>query len=176
MLRAYKRKTKNYIKKSKKALTKEDHKFLKQLLALQKKSTCLRAHVASIIVDKNNKVIAEGTNSYHPIYSCKKIGCIRDIRNTPSGSNREICYGLCAEQYLISQAAKDQIPTQDTTIYVTTHPCRICECLIVSADIKRVVYVRGYPDVLPQFDPFKKHGIELIHAKEYDTLPKPFDV
>ncbi len=156
-------------------LTKNDHKVLKRLIEITPNSTCLRASVASILA-KDGEILIESHNNSLPKFDCKKIGCIRDIRNTPSGSNREICYGLCAEQYLISQAAKDQIPTQDTTIYVTTHPCRICECLIVSADIKRVVYVRGYPDVLPQFDPFKKHGIELIHAKEYDTLPKPFDV
>lgn len=128
------------------------------------------------ILAKNDTILLEAHNNTLPGFNCSKIGCIRDIRSVPSGSSREICYGLCAEQFLIAEAAKKQIQTKGATIYVTTHPCRICECLIVSAGIKRVVYVRGYPDVLPQFDPSKKHGIEMIHAKEYDTLPKPFDI
>ena len=152
-----------------------DHKVLKRLIEIAPNSTCIRASVASILA-RDEEILIETHNNTLPKFDCKNIGCIRDVRNVPSGSNREICYGLCAEQYLIAQAAQRQIPTKNTTIYVTTHPCRICECLIVSAGIKRVVYVRGYPDVLPQYDPFKKHGVELIHAKEYDSLPKPFDV
>lgn len=156
-------------------LTDNDHKILDRLISIAHQSTCLRASVAAILA-KDDEILLEAHNNTLPKFDCSKIGCIRDIRNVPSGSNREICYGLCAEQFLIANAAKKQIKTEGTTIYVTTHPCRICECLIVSAGIKRVVYVRGYPDVLPQFDPFKKHEVEMIHAKEYDTLPKPLDV
>lgn len=157
-------------------LTEADHKNLKRLIEIAPKSTCLRAQVSCILADSEGKNLLETNNNTLPQFDCNKLGCIRDIRNVPSGSNREICYGLCAEQYLLAQAAKEKIGTEDTTIYVTTHPCRICECLIVSAGITRVVYVRGYPDALPQYDPFKKYEIELVHASEYDTLPKPFDV
>ncbi len=157
-------------------LTNADHKILKRLIEIAPNSTCLRAQVSCILADAKGKILLESNNDTLPKFDCNKIGCIRDIRSVPSGSNREICYGLCAEQYILSLAAKERISTENTTIYVTTHPCRICECLIVSSGIKRVVYVRGYPDVLPQYDPFKKYEIEVIHATEYDTLPKPFDV
>ena len=171
-MRAYKRKTKNYIKKSKKALTKEDHKYLKQLLTLQKKSSCIRAHVASLVVNKEGEVIAKGTNSFHPIYNCNKIGCIRDIRKVPSGSRREICYGLCAEQYCFAEMAKKGVTCKGGSIYVTSHPCRICESMIAESGIKKVVFVKGYPDIIPEYDILPDYKIEVIHAKEYaDTKP-----
>ncbi|MBU1018445.1 MAG: deaminase [Patescibacteria group bacterium] len=171
-MRAFKRKTKNYIKKSKKSLTKEDHKFLKQLIRLQKKSSCLRAHVACIVVDKQGKAIAKATNSFHPIYNCKKIGCIRDIRKVPSGSRREICYGLCAEQYAFSELAKKGFSCKGGTFYVTSHPCRICESMIAESGAAKVVFVKGYPDIIPEYDILPDYKIEVIHAKEYsDTKP-----
>ena len=156
-------------------LTEMDHMALKRLIKIAPNSTCLRAQVSCVLA-KDNNIILETNNNTLPKFDCNKIGCIRDVRSVPSGSNREICYGLCAEQYLLAYAAEQGISTKGTSIYVTTHPCRICECLIVSAGISRVIYVRGYPDVLPQYDPFKKYGVEVLHAAEYDSLPKPFDV
>jgi len=171
-MRAYKRKTKNYIKRSRKALTSSDHKFLKKLIALQKKSKCLRANVASIVVSADGKIIAQATNSPHEIYSCKKIGCIRDIRQVPSGSRREICYGICAEQYCFAQMAGKGVSCKDGTIYVTSHPCRICESMIAESGIKRVVFIKGYPDIIPEYDVLPDYKIEVVHAKEYtDTKP-----
>ncbi|HCW32174.1 MAG: deoxycytidylate deaminase, dCMP deaminase [Candidatus Peregrinibacteria bacterium GW2011_GWE2_39_6] len=163
----------NFVLKSGVKLS--DHKILKRLLKIAGRSTCLRAKVGCILV-KKNKILLETNNNTLPKFDCSKIGCIRDIKKVPSGLNREICYGLCAEQYLLSYAAKKGISVRGGTIYVTTHPCRICECLIAAAGIKRVVYVRGYPDVLAQFDPLRKYGIEVIDASEYDILPKPGDV
>jgi dCMP deaminase len=156
-------------------LTENDHIALKRLIEIAGNSTCTRAKVASLIM-KDGKILIETNNNTMPKFDCNMIGCIRDIREVPSGSKREICYGLCAEQYLMAYAAKEGIAVKNASIYVTTHPCRICECLIASSGISRVIYVRGYPDVLPQFDPFKKYNVDTIHAGQYDTLPKPFDV
>jgi len=164
---AHKRKTKNYIKESNHALTEDDHKLLKKLVALQKKSTCLRAHVGAIVVNEG-KIIAQATNSFHPIYNCNKIGCIRDIRHVPSGSRREICYGLCAEQYAFAQMAREGYCCKSGSIYVTSHPCRICESMIAESGIKRVIFLKGYPDIIPEYDILPDYGIEVIHAKEFE--------
>ncbi|PIP65804.1 hypothetical protein COW94_05095 [Candidatus Peregrinibacteria bacterium CG22_combo_CG10-13_8_21_14_all_44_10] len=169
---AHRRKTKNYIKTSKKALTDADHEFLKKLVETQKKSECLRAHVASIVVNADGEIIAKATNSPHKIYSCKKIGCIRDIRKVPSGSRREICYGICAEQYCFVEMAKKGVSCKGGTIYVTSHPCRICESMIAESGIKRVVFIKGYPDMIPEYDILPDYKIEVVQAKEYgDTKP-----
>lgn len=151
-------------------LTKSDLKFLKLLNALAKRSTCLRAKVAAIAV-KNGKILAKTDNSPHKCYNCKKIGCIRDIQQIPSGQRREICYGLCAEQRLLAEIAKKGIKLDKTTLYITSHPCRICEGLIAESGISRVVYIKGFPDVIPIYDTLKDFKIEVVQAGEHDEFP-----
>lgn len=151
-------------------LTKEDHKFLNKLKITGEKSTCLRAKVGAIAV-RDGRVLATGDNSPHKCYDCKIIGCIRDIQQIPSGQKREVCYGLCAEQRLLANAGKNGVTLKGATMYVTSHPCRICEGLLAETGIKRVVYIKGYPDVIPVYDTLKDFGVEVVHAPEHDDKP-----
>ena len=153
------------------SLTSSDLKFLKLLKNLAKHSTCLRAKVAAIAV-KNGKILAKADNSPHKCYNCKKIGCIRNIQQIPSGTRREICYGLCAEQRLLAESAKKGIKLDKATLYVISHPCRICEGLIAESGISRVIYIKGFPDVIPIYDTLKDFKIEVIQAGEHDTNPR----
>lgn len=142
------------------AITKKDIKFLEILDQMEPKAKCIRANIAAIIV-KNGKILAKHTNDWHKETDCGKIGCIRNIRKIESGTRREICYGMCAEQWCIAIAAKKGIPVKGSTIYVTKHPCRVCESLIAESGIKRVVFQEGYPDPLPKFDILKARGIKV---------------
>lgn len=142
-------------------LNQNDHRILRKLEELNQKALCIRAKI-SCIVAKNGKILVESNNDWLPCYDCTKIGCIRNILSIPSGHQREICYGLCAEQYCVSFAAKNGISLQGATLYCTKHPCRICASLVAMAGIKKVVYLDGYPDVLPHFDIFKTQKIETI--------------
>ncbi|MBI5755232.1 deoxycytidylate deaminase [Candidatus Peregrinibacteria bacterium] len=145
-----------------------DKKFLKQTLKLAEKSLCLRKRVAVMIV-KNGKILMAKTNDPLPAYDCKKLGCIRDQMNIPHGHRREICYGICAEMYAIASLAASGKNAKGATLYVTIHPCRICEGLIASAGIKRVVYASDYPSVMPHIDTLRDHGIEALRI----VLPIP---
>lgn len=146
-------------------LTQTDIKFIKRTLELGGTSRCIRANIAAIVA-KNNKILVEYCNHPMSLYDCTKIGCIRNICNLKSGERREICYGLCAEQYSIALAAEKGISLKGATIYVGKHPCRICECMICVSGIQKVVFCGGYPDVLPNFNPFEDYGIEVIQAGE----------
>lgn len=146
-------------------LSSQNKKFIRKIQKMAKKSRCLRAKLAALLVDKKGKIISASCNDPHACYNCNKIGCIRNIMNIPSGTQREICYGLCAEQYAIAFAAKYGKSTKDATIYVTKHPCRICESLIAEAGIMKVVYCEGYPDVFPKWDVLKDYGVEVVQAK-----------
>lgn len=150
-------------------ITKTDLKFLKTLDKLEPKALCIRANIAAMFV-KNGKILVKHCNDWHKEANCKKIGCIRNIRKIKSGTQREICYGMCAEQWCLSLAAKKGISTKGATCYVTKHPCRICESLLTEAGIKRVVYQEGYPDVLPKFNLFKSRKIKV--EKGQDTNAK----
>lgn len=151
-------------------LTKLDKKFLKLLKRVGPKSTCLRAKVGAIAV-RNNRVLATGDNSFHKCYDCNLIGCIRNIQQIPSGTRREICYGICAEQRLFARAAQKGIKLAGATLYVTSHPCRVCEGMIAESGIKRVVYIKGFPDVIPIYDTLKDFGLEVVLAADEDERP-----
>lgn len=141
-------------------ITQKDYQFLQKIDQLEPKAHCLRAQIACMIV-KNGQILIQSTNDWLKGYPCGSIGCIRDIQKVPSGSKREICYGLCAEQWAISLAAKDGISLKGATLYCTKHPCRICASMIAVSGITRVVYQEGYPDVLPNFDILKTSDIEV---------------
>ncbi|MDD3861562.1 MAG: deaminase [Candidatus Gracilibacteria bacterium] len=140
------------------AITKKDLKFLEIIDIIEPTANCLRANIACLIV-KRGKILVKATNDWHPEADCRKIGCIRNILKVESGTRREICYGMCAEQWCIVEAAKKGISLEGATAYITKHPCRICESMLTEAGITRVVYQEGYPDVLPKFDLFKKRGV-----------------
>jgi dCMP deaminase len=154
-----------------KNITKEDIKFLRLVDKLEPTSTCLRANVACALV-KGGKVLVKGTNNHHKETNCKRLGCIRDRQHVKSGTHREICYGLCAEQWCLAQAAKKGIKTQGSTAYTTKHPCRVCESLLTEAGIKRVVYQDGYPEILPSFNLFDKRRIKVELGPNTDARSK----
>jgi dCMP deaminase len=147
-----------------------DRKFLKMLKRIGPKSTCLRAKVGAVAV-RRDRVLATGDNSFHTCYDCNLIGCIRNIQQIPSGTRREICYGICAEQRLFARAVSKGIKLGGATLYVTSHPCRVCEGMIAESGIKRVVYIKGFPDVIPIYDTLKDFGVEVIQAEEEDDRP-----
>jgi dCMP deaminase len=149
------------------AITKKDIKFLEIIDTLEPTAHCLRANIACILV-KGGKVLVKATNDWHPEADCGKIGCIRNIMKVESGTRREICYGMCAEQWCLAEAAKKGISVKGSTAYVTKHPCRICESLLTEAGIKRVVFQEGYPDVLPKFSLFKKRGVKIEQGPSTD--------
>lgn len=145
-------------------IKKEDKDFIEKLNILEKRSRCIRAQIGALIV-KNDKVIVEGCNDIpHDEYDCNIIGCIRDKEKIASGHNREVCFGLCAEQYAISKAAERGIALNNTTIYISAYPCRICRSLIVNSGIKRVVYKNDYPSIL-SVDILDDAGVEVVQFK-----------
>ncbi|MBI2453539.1 hypothetical protein HYV56_02445 [Candidatus Peregrinibacteria bacterium] len=142
--------------------TQEDEKFLQQTLKLASGSFCLRKRVAAIIV-KNGKIISKGVNDPLPAFNCSIIGCIRNEMKVPHGHRREICYGICAEMYAIALLAASKKNASGATLYVSIHPCRVCEGIITQSGIKRVVYAEKYPSVLPHINTLEDHHIEVIH-------------
>ncbi len=145
-------------------ITPEDKKFLELLDKEEPKALCLRAKISALFA-KDGKVLVQHNNDWHREYNCNKIGCIRNQMKIPSGHQREICYGVCAEQWCLALAAKDGISLEGSTLYVTKHPCRICASMVSIAGVSRVVYQEGYPIVMEQFDIFKSKDIKVEQAE-----------
>ncbi len=152
-------------------ITPEDKTFLEMLDKEEPKAHCLRAKISALFA-RDGKVLIQHNNDWHTEYNCSKIGCIRNQMNIPSGHQREICYGVCAEQWCIALAAAEGISLKDSTIYVTKHPCRICASLISIVGVTRVVYQEGYPIVMENFDIFKSKGI-LVEQAEVTEFKDP---
>ena len=68
-----------------------------------------------------------------------------------------------AEANAILFAAKNGIPTQDCTLYVTTAPCSECAKMIIQSGIKRVVYLDEYDSSS------RNDGLELLKAVKIET-------
>lgn len=68
---------------------------------------------------------------------CKSLSKIKDITE----------YGrvVHAEMEALLSAARSGIATSTATLYCTTFPCHNCAKHIISAGVKRVVYVEPYP-------------------------------
>lgn len=127
-----------------------DRVYMDMAYEQAEKSICLRAKVGAVLV-KDGAVIAQGYNNVvGGIRPCKEIGCLRDHLNIESGTRREVCRNICAEQLAISEAARNGVEIDGSTAYITTFPCHICAKLLVSSGVSEIIYDKDYPDELSQ--------------------------
>lgn len=93
----------------------------------------------------------------------------RDIENPISTETCTKCQGqgiisnpnvVHAEKNLIAFCAKNGIPTDGCTVYVTLSPCTECSQLMAQAGIKAVVYNEAYRDLA---------GVELCESVGMDV-------
>ena len=125
-----------------------DREYMDKAYEQAEKSSCLRAKVGAVLV-RDGKIIAQGYNNMTGgINDCAEVGCIREILNIPSGTRREVCRAICAEQLAISEAARNGVELDGSVAYITTYPCHICAKLLVSSGVSEIVYDKEYPDEL----------------------------
>ena len=125
-----------------------DRVYMDMAYEQAEKSVCLRAKVGAVIV-KDGAVVAQGYNNMTGgVRDCTEVGCIRDILKIPSGTRREVCRAICAEQLAISEAARNGVELDGGIAYITAYPCHICAKLLVSSGVTEIVYDKDYPDEL----------------------------
>ena len=125
-----------------------DRVYMDMAYEQAEKSVCLRAKVGAVLV-KDGMVVAQGYNNVvGGVKPCKEVGCLRDKLNIPSGTRREVCRNICAEQLAISEAARNGVELDGSIAYITTYPCHICAKLLVSSGVTEIVYDKDYPDEL----------------------------
>src|SRR4030042_5113658 len=143
-----------------------DEYFLKIASVVAERSTCLRHHVGAVAV-KNKHIISTGYNGAAAgVKDCLELGCLRDEKNIPSGTQQQICRAIHAEQNAIIQASLHGVSIEGSTLYCTHTPCIICAKMLVNAKIVRYVTFGKYAD--DDFvNLFKEAGIKI------DMLDKP---
>lgn len=113
----------------------EDY-FFEIAKMVAKRSTCDRRHVGAVMV-KNKVILSTGYN-----------GAPRGLAHCDDESH-EIVDGHCvrtihAEANAIVQAARNGVPIEGASIYLTNSPCYDCFKMIVNAGIKEVFYDEFY--------------------------------
>ena len=146
------------------------HEYFMQITELvSTRSTCLRRRVGAVIV-RDRRILTTGYNGPpRNIVHCEdRGGCLRDELKIPSGQRMELSRAIHAEQNAIIQAAKVGISIQDSTLYVTTHPCFTCAKMLINAGVQEIIYKEGYPDEFSR-EILKEAGIRVI---QFDKLMK----
>ncbi|MFH1643263.1 MAG: cytidine/deoxycytidylate deaminase family protein [Patescibacteria group bacterium] len=143
-----------------------DEYFLKIASVVAERSTCRRHHIGAVAV-KNKQILSTGYNGAAAgIKDCLELGCLRNEKNIPSGTQHEICRAIHAEQNVIIQGALHGVSLEGSTIYCTHTPCIICAKMLVNSKIKRLVSFGKYAD-----ESFIKLFVEA--GIEVDTLERP---
>lgn len=139
----------------------KDKIYLDLAFEAAKKSGCFRTerHVGAVVV-KGDKVLATGCNGPSEcMQSCIERGyCMRQKNNIKSGTQLEVCYGVCAEVKAIFSAISKYNDVSGAILYSTHHPCDVCTRTIIECGIRRVVYKLDYPNTFCDVN-LKDHGV-----------------
>lgn len=118
------------------------------------RSTCDRANVGCVIINKDKRICATGYNaslSGHP--HCNDVGhtmrdghCIATVH---------------AEINAITYCAKEGIPLSNCIAYVTHFPCLNCSFALAASGIKKIYYKNAYRMDDYAVEILTKSGIEL---------------
>ncbi|MCK4226242.1 cytidine/deoxycytidylate deaminase family protein [candidate division WOR-3 bacterium] len=139
-----------------------DEYFMQITELVASRATCLRRKVGAVLV-RNKRILTTGYNGPPSgIEHCEKRGgCMRDELDIPSGERMELSRAIHAEQNAIIQAAKMGISIENSTLYVSTHPCFTCAKMLINAGVKKIIYKEGYPDSFAE-EILKEAGVEVI--------------
>ncbi len=102
------------------------------------RSSCDRANVGAVIVNRDNRIIATGYNGSvgRKTPHCDEVGhTMRDGHCIAT---------LHAELNCISYCAKEGIPLKDSVIYVTHFPCLNCTKALIQSGITKIYYHDDY--------------------------------
>ncbi|MHB8761868.1 MAG: deoxycytidylate deaminase [Coriobacteriia bacterium] len=125
-----------------------DEYFMAITGQVAERATCTRRHIGAILV-KDKRILATGYNGTPAgLAHCDEVGCLREQRGIPSGTQHELCRGIHAEQNAVIQAARHGITIDGATVYCTHQPCVLCAKILINAGVKEVVYREAYPDPL----------------------------
>lgn len=118
-------------------------------------SYCEKKKVGAVIA-KDGRILATGYNGTISGFDnqCETYSMLEDKLVTSP-------YVIHAEQNVLMFCAKNGIPTDGTTMYITLSPCINCAKLMIQAGIKRVVFLEYWKDL---------SGLELLREAAVDLV------
>ncbi len=141
---------------------------------ISSRSTCNSRPVGAVIV-KDKQILSTGYNGAvpgapHCVDHEDDNGdpfCFRRHLNVPEIDKYNYCRSSHAEANAIAQAARNGIPLDGSTLYITLAPCYVCIKLLATARVKHVYYEFEYESSDSERDDFwrdiiKQSGIETF--------------
>src|SRR5690349_25070706 len=110
-----------------------DEIYMELAQNLSRKSHCVKAKVGAVLT-KDTRIVSLGYNGPPAgTHNCDEewpeTGC-------PRSSNGTCSLALHAEENAILYAAKNKIPLEEATLYVTLSPCLSCARIIYTTGIR----------------------------------------
>lgn len=129
-----------------------DQVYLRVVMVIAERSTCVRRSVGCVLVDERGRVLATGYNGVaRGAPHCNAVKLRAGMKTyphacsgawSPSGTNLDACSAVHAEQNALIQCRDvDKI----MTCYVTVPPCMSCTKLLLATSCVKLVYARPYP-------------------------------
>lgn len=112
----------------------KDRHYMRLAFAIAEASKCIRAKYGSIIVSRDDRIIATGRNG-KPRGSINDGTCYRE--GVPEAERTHECC-LHSERNAIMFA--DPLAREGGTLYVTGIPCKDCSLAVMQSGLARVVY------------------------------------
>jgi dCMP deaminase len=115
-----------------------DEYFLQIARTVATRATCPRARVGCVLT-REHRILTTGYNGApRGVEHCSEAGCI-------------VVHDHCqravhAEANAIVQGALHGVGLAGATAYCTHEPCVNCSKLLISAGVRRIVYLTAYPD------------------------------
>ena len=129
--------------------------FMEITKTVATRSTCDRAFVGCVLINKDNRIVSTGYNgSIAGDPHCHDIGhkmrdnhCIRTIH---------------AEMNALLYCAKEGISVKGSVCYVTHFPCLNCTKALIQSGISKIYYLEGYRIDEYAIELLENNGIEFI--------------
>ncbi len=148
--------------------------FILQAFLVSTRSLDSQTKFGTVIVDKTNRIISSGYNSF-----------VRNIDDKALGNTRPIKYPFMihSEHNAILSCSKNGISTDGCVCYVTGKPCKSCLQFMYQAGISKIYYTeinkpKMCEDELAQFDMIynlMSHNLE-INIVSSDNLNKKIEI
>lgn len=150
-------------------IRKRDKYYMNIAQSVASGSKCQRARFGSVIVSKDDRIVASGFNG-KPRESCNDGVCYRE--GLPPNAPKNNCCLHSEENALLFSAPWERA---GGTMYVTGQPCADCSLLIMQSGIRRLVYLVVEDGTHPGWtgeNVFEQYGskIEVVPYQEIDWL------
>lgn len=151
-----------------------DEYFIELVDKVAERATCDRGKSGCVVV-KDKRILCTGYVGSPPGFPhCGEVGHqLKKVINEDGNITQHCVRTIHAEQNALAQAAKYGIPLENTSLYCTMEPCRVCAMLIISVGVKKVVAKKRYHAAQETRVLFSNAGIELVvlndELEQYDN-------